>query len=1713
MKAQGIKTAVGENLVVGGRLLALALLFLLVPLVLAANDPGHDTLYVLRLGDTNVTGTINISGNLTATLVEATGRFFGPNLDIVGNGSTSGAQNWLRATTTDLEISSGSSVILNPGSGRPVHVGSASTPANFNVSGTIFQNSVRVCLQNGTHCPSNLTGSNISSSSTSTDNAIVRFDGTTGRVIQNSVVTIDDSGNVNGIGNITAKTVFFIGNGASAAGADAFAIGTGAAVSGAESIAQGYFSFAPGAHSVAIGSSASTYSDDAVALGYVAWAYGTNSTAIGAFARTNHNRSIALGAYATTTAANQLVIGNRSTFTQINTQQYGTIDAYGVMINGTTVCTATNGLCAVGSANNISGVGTTGTIAVWGNASHLNNSILSQSGNTLTINGNVSMPNNFYIGNGAWTSGAGSIAIGTTTNATADSAVAIGELAKANRTASFALGAGSIASGDAAIAVGYLAAATNTYAQSIGYASSASGANDVAVGHSAAASGGSATAIGEGAIASGAGGIAIGTAATSAHTASIAIGATATTTAANQLMLGNLTYPLNTIVHGTLNTTGNLYEGVNRVCTAANGLCVNGGGLDTTSGGWRNSSTTVFLNNNNTNVSVDTTTLYVDTANNRVGIGTPIPSQLLHVNSSSTDGTQVVIQNTDTGGAAWRIISTASGSTGGAGNLGFYDGSNYRLYLNSTTGYVGVGTTSPSGQFHVAGNSLNTYFTSNAAATTGYSRVFINNDADTGPAIISYGSAFAGTSTYGGLAYANLSTITGYGNRGLVISTNGDIPLVLGTSDEERIRITATGNVGINTTTPGQTLEVVGTINATQLCIGTDCRSSWPTGGLDGTSSGWRNSTTTVFLNSNATNISAGYLSSTPIFYVDNANGRVGINTSSPSAPLHIIGQGYSTVGGLIRLDANAASTVGATIAMNSTLTSGKLFQIISTGSGAATGAGALAIYDATAGAYRWRIDTNGNMLLNGNIAGGFGDSRISINQTNGQNDAALTMAYGPSQPVFSILPWQGTTYLSSGVYYSDGNWIKHGDTSYAHLFGMQPNAGTIWYSTNVSESTVSNWNLASGITLWNTQGNWTSSISSTRSGPSYITGGLVGINTTTPASTFEVDGRIRVIGSTTPATGGGLEIGYSSPNAVLLAYNRTSSMYHNIRFNGANFSFENNGVEGARFTNGSLGIGVYAPDAKLAVNGSQSTSFSGDPMRVYENVAAYSNNNGPVVGTMIISMPKYWSNTMFSVKITGYEYNTNYGPWEATVGAYNYGGAPQYLSYSGSIEGTAPFTSIRLASNTTHNLILLGTTTTTWNYPKAVVSEVIVGYTNYQAWGEGWGMRINASESGVTNITTPSMSSPFRSNPGLLTYTASNIGDWNIASGTNNSAYPYAALEVREYNLGGAMSSQASEAPRISFHWGGLVASQIGMAADGTIRTYDNPGTGFQAFAAGTTTMYNSGNGCVLQVNAANSAATPGCPWIRSDGNYLVINPDSTGPIYMNWDTGHGVYFGNGGNVGVLKIGGVDNVSTPGFPWMRSNGDYLVINPDTGSPIYMAWDAGSAVNFGAVINAGTGTATYANAIGDIYATDDIEYDGDLYGPGTDLAELINVSNSSGIVEVGAVVVADESAAERVKLSTMPYDTTVIGIISSDPGITLGKNVGDAPLALSGRVPIKVSAENGPIKPGDLLTTSSTPGHAMRCENREACQGSLVAKSLGTLEEGTGLITGLVVLG
>jgi hypothetical protein len=122
-------------------------------------------------------------------------------------------------------------------------------------------------------------------------------------------------------------------------------------------------------------------------------------------------------------------------------------------------------------------------------------------------------------------------------------------------------------------------------------------------------------------------------------------------------------------------------------------------------------------------------------------------------------------------------------------------------------------------------------------------------------------------------------------------------------------------------------------------------------------------------------------------------------------------------------------------------------------------------------------------------------------------------------------------------------------------------------------------------------------------------------------------------------------------------------------------------------------------------------------------------------------------------------------------------------------------------------------------------------------------------------------------------------------------------------------------------------------------------------------------------------------------------------------------------------------------------------------------------------------------------------------------------------IEKGAVVVIDDEHPGRLRRSTRAYDTRVAGVVSGaggiNPGISLkqdgaldsGQNV-----ALTGRVYVKADARYGPIRPGDLLTTSDTPGRAMKATDRDLTPGAVLGKAMTSLEKGEGEVLVLVTL-
>jgi hypothetical protein len=136
---------------------------------------------------------------------------------------------------------------------------------------------------------------------------------------------------------------------------------------------------------------------------------------------------------------------------------------------------------------------------------------------------------------------------------------------------------------------------------------------------------------------------------------------------------------------------------------------------------------------------------------------------------------------------------------------------------------------------------------------------------------------------------------------------------------------------------------------------------------------------------------------------------------------------------------------------------------------------------------------------------------------------------------------------------------------------------------------------------------------------------------------------------------------------------------------------------------------------------------------------------------------------------------------------------------------------------------------------------------------------------------------------------------------------------------------------------------------------------------------------------------------------------------------------------------------------------------------------------------------------------------------GADLSEQFDVG---GQAEPGMTVCIDPSNPGRLTVSRSAYDRKVAGIVSGAGGVKPGMLMsqkgsladGELPVALTGRVWTLCDAEGGAIEPGDLLTTSSTPGHAMKAVDQGRAHGAILGKAMTSLESGRGLVLVLVNL-
>ena len=272
-----------------------------------------------------------------------------------------------------------------------------------------------------------------------------------------------------------------------------------------------------------------------------------------------------------------------------------------------------------------------------------------------------------------------------------------------------------------------------------------------------------------------------------------------------------------------------------------------------------------------------------------------------------------------------------------------------------------------------------------------------------------------------------------------------------------------------------------------------------------------------------------------------------------------------------------------------------------------------------------------------------------------------------------------------------------------------------------------------------------------------------------------------------------------------------------------------------------------------------------------------------------------------------------------------------------------------------------------------------------------------------------------------------------------------------------------------------------------------------------GQLSLWNSEGSSTVEILAAETSTTGGLVTLRnaSGTDTLRIDADEAGSSVL-------FLYKEDGTL-MCELDALDSTSGGQFSMFDPNGRETVEIIAAESP-----------------SAGGAQVTLHKRDGTTTITLDADYAGDgriitqelqITG-GSDLCEEFEISAPAGLLRAGLVVSIDPAHPGLLALSTRAYDRMVAGVLSGagglKPGIMLGNpgigSGGTYAVTLTGRVYCWADAQFGAIRPGDLLTTSDTAGHAMKATDSARAQGAVLGKAMTALEHGTGLVLILVSL-
>jgi len=588
--------------------------------------------------------------------------------------------------------------------------------------------------------------------------------------------------------------------------------------------------------------------------------------------------------------------------------------------------------------------------------------------------------------------------------------------------------------------------------------------------------------------------------------------------------------------------------------------------------------------------------MLISGSNGNVGIGTTTPANVLHVHGSS-DGLGYI-----------RITDSVTGATATDGlRIGYnsnvlrfqnYENSDVQFLTNNTTeairikndGNVGIGTTNPGFKLDIGYDTNNrslVRLSSNAANRMAAVR-FDGNNIESGYIGYEGGSEIVSGGVQGDLIIRNMLS-----GKDIILDVNA-------------------GSVGIGTTSPSVALDVVGSIRSTGTGLLSSIRinNTTSTTGKDWHLYSLNNGNFGLYNNTDGS-----------YAYQITPSGSVGIGTTSPATTLH--------VNGTVSIGATSVSSEGNLfLGPKSTTEGGQIFFQAGT---SYTSASMLDVFQNDANPY-FRILRGTNTASDALVAqfnlhtrqfflpaytstASFAGTATAYLAVNSSGDV-ITVAGSGGGSVSGgstnyIARWASSTSLTTGSIFDNGTNVGIGSISPAYKLdvtgdiratgAVYANANGAMYFRGGDDAELWDINVANTIGIYGQQDQGVASIK-LGSGGGIISGrsGSIGIGTTSPTRTFQVNGYISSFDGTTNTeiiNGGGVGYFGTSTNHPL--------------------ALQTNNTERLRITSGgNVGIGTTSPATTLDVNGTGRFGSAATKLTTYSDSNYSGIFNGASLGS-----------------------------------------------------------------------------------------------------------------------------------------------------------------------------------------------------------------------------------------------------------------------------------------------------------------------------------------------------------------------------------------------------------------------------------------------------------------------------------------------------------------